>query len=85
MYSDIYAKAYLQSRDNPKILKPMIEDVKELWECGDEIMERDANNIMTMLTGESAKLLGDTTGALIDKYIKENETSVLSMSYFVLF
>ena len=57
----------------------MIEDVKELWECGDEIMERDANNIMTLLRGESTKLLGDTTGPLIDKYIKENETSILSM------
>ena len=32
-----------------ELLKPCMETVKELWECGDDILERDANNIMKLL------------------------------------
>ena len=56
----------------------MIDDVKELWTCGDEKLEKFANNIMTALQGKVQKeLLGDQTGAVIDKWLIENDVHVL--------
>ena len=75
---------FLQRRDDYDIMKLMIDDVKELWTCGDEKLEKFANNIMTALQGKVQKeLLGDQTGAVIDKWLIENDVHVLCKNMLV--
>ena len=59
-------------------MKLMIDDVKALWTCGDEKLEKSANNIITALEGKAQReLLGDQTGTVIDKWLIHNDHHVL--------
>jgi hypothetical protein len=67
-----------QYRDETEIMKPVINSIKYLWECGDPIMERYANNIMTAIGG-NLELLGDDANTLIERYLNEEDMSLISM------
>ena len=59
-------------------MKLMIDDLKALWTCGDEKLEKSANNIITALEGKAQReLLGDQTGTVIDKWLIHNDHHVL--------
>ena len=64
------------------VLKPNMAAVKQLWECGDETMERDANNIMTSIAGK-AELLGDDSEMMIDRYLSGDDQHTISTSRFL--
>ena len=59
------------------VLKPMIEDVKELASCGNQELERDARSILNRISGESVVLLASTSESNVDRYINENDMMVL--------
>jgi len=49
-------------------VKPMIASIKELYECGDEVLQRDAGYIMTAMAGEP-ELTGDYTQQFLEKFL----------------
>ena len=57
-------------------MKPCIDTVKELLECGDDDLERDANNIITAVAG-NMELAGDQTDAILDRYFSGTEPSLI--------
>ena len=67
-----------QHSEVTEIVKPCIDGVKELWECGDEILERDANNVMT-LCADNPEIVEDQTDTLIDKYLSGDEPGLICM------
>jgi len=49
-------------------VKPMITSMKELYECGDEDLQRVAGQIMTAMAGEP-ELTGDYTQQFLEKFL----------------
>ncbi|ELU16910.1 hypothetical protein CAPTEDRAFT_195141 [Capitella teleta] len=59
-------------RENAEVLKPVMDSIKYLWECGDPELERDADTIMKACI-TNPELLGDAANILIDRYLNEGE------------
>jgi len=53
----------------------MMPAIKELWECGDSTLQRDANYIMTAMAGQ-ADMTGDSTDALLEKFFKTKDIQI---------
>lgn len=58
---------YLQGNTSADLIKPMISSIKELWDCSDPVLQRDANYIMTALAGEQ-ELTGDCYETLLEMF-----------------
>jgi len=50
------------------LVRPMIGDIKELYETGDEILQRDAGYIMTAMAAE-VDLTGDYTQTFLEQFV----------------
>ena len=62
------AVVFTQGSTTPHLVKPMIKSIKELYECGDEVLQRDAGYIMTAMAGEP-ELTGDFTQHFLNKFL----------------
>ena len=67
-----------QHNTQTELLKPCIDTVKELLECGDDDLERDANNIITAVAG-NMELAGDQTDAILDRYFSGSKPSLIGL------
>ena len=61
-----------------------MKGVKELWECGDPILERDATYVMTAVAG-NLELVGGEADTLIDMYLTGQQPNVLRMVLLILY
>jgi hypothetical protein len=57
----------LQSHLNPKLVKPMANSIKQMYECTDEEMQSDAKYIITEMAGE-AELFGEYTPHFLEEF-----------------
>lgn len=55
----------------------MMPSIRELWECGDEVLRRDANYIVTAMA-EHPDLVGDQTDALLDQFLEGKQATLAS-------
>ena len=62
---------------SPHLVKPMINAIKELYECGDETLQRDAGYIMTAMAGEP-DLTGDYTGRFLELFLNGKMPQLMS-------
>ena len=53
-----------------------MDTIKELWESGEEELERDANNIMSAVA-DNMELAGDQTDTLLDRYFSGQEPTLI--------
>jgi hypothetical protein len=54
----------------------MINSIKELYECGDEILQRDAGYIMVAMASEP-ELTGDYTQHFLEKFLDGKMPSLM--------
>ena len=59
----------------------MINSIKELYECGDEILQRDAGYIMTAMAGEP-ELTGDYTQQFLEQFLNGKLPSLMCKSTY---
>ena len=53
----------------------MIVNIKELWDCSDELLQARANYIMVAMAGED-ELTGDCTERLLEMFLSGKSTTV---------
>ena len=69
----------LQHNECKEIVEPVFSSCKELWECDEEILRRDANNLMTMMPGSLVtELSGDVTATLVERALSGEEPTLIS-------
>ena len=59
----------------------MFETILTLRESEDEIMHRDADNIVSMLGGNLAELMGDRMGDVIQEFIDNASLRTIRKSF----
>lgn len=70
----------LQHRDITECVKPMFARVLELRECEDDIVQRDANNIVEMLGSNLCHLMEkDQLRGYLEELIEDTNISTISM------
>ena len=58
------------------LLKPFMPGVKELLDCGDELLERDANHIIKIVA-DNPELMGDDKEAGLELYLSGKELTLI--------
>ena len=66
-----------QGMTSPQLVGPMIGGIKELYESGDETLQRDAEYIMTAMAAE-VDLTGDYTETFLEQFIAGKMPNLMS-------
>jgi len=64
---------------SPHLVRPMIGGIKELYENGDETLQRDAGYIMTAMAAEP-DLTGDYTDSFLENFMAGKMPNLQSTS-----
>jgi len=72
----------VQGMTSAHLVRPLIHGVKELYENGDETLQRDAGYVMTAMAAEP-DLTGDYTETFLDSFVAGKMPNLLS-AYTVL-
>jgi len=62
-----------------QLVRPMIDGIKELYESGEETLQRDAGYVMTAMAAET-ELTGDYTENFLEDFIAGKLPNLISMT-----
>ena len=69
----------MQHSDCKEIIEPVFKSCHELWECDEEILRRNANNLMTAIPGGMVtELSDDVTDKLVEGVLSGENPTLIS-------